>query len=261
MCVDQTDTFVKRENTSKDAFLDGRLTLVQPLRGFRAGSDSVLLGASVPESAGRILDLGAGVGAAGLVAAWWAKSASVLLAERDAMALGLARENITGNGLAARVEAVAADVTASGPARQAAGLTPDAFDAVIANPPFFEKGRGTPAGEAGRNAARHAESTELDLWLRAAAAAASPRGVAIFILPAERLGDALAGFARRFGAITVLPVAARPGAVAGRVLIRGIKGSRARLQLLPPLVLHGPGGNEFAPEIAKVLRGETKLDW
>lgn len=261
MCVDQTGIIVKRENTSRDAFLDGRLTLTQPVRGFRAGSDSVLLGASVPESAVSILDLGAGVGAAGLVAALWAEGASVLLAERDAVALELARENIVVNGLSGRVQAVAVDVTASGPVRQAAGLSPDTFDVIIANPPFFEKGRGTPAGEVGRNAARHAESAELDMWLRAAAAVAASRGVAIFVLPAERLGDALAGFARRFGAITVLPVAARPGVEAGRVLIRGIKGSHARSRLLAPLVLHGPDGNAFAPEIASVLRGQSKLDW
>ena len=261
MCVDQTDPFVKRQYASKDAFLGGRLMLVQPARGFRAGSDSVLLGASVPESASWILDLGAGVGAAGLVAALWAKDANVLLAERDAATLELARQNIETNGLSGRVDAAAADVTASGPVREAAGLRPDSFDVVIANPPYFEKGHGTPAGEAGRNAARHADSADLDLWLRTAAAATAPRGAAIFILPAERLGEALAGFDRRFGAVTVLPIAARPGAEAGRVLVRGIKGSRAPLRLLAPLVLHGAEGNGFAPEIASVLRGETRLSW
>ncbi len=261
MCVDQTGTFVKRENKSNDAFLGGRLTLVQPDKGFRAGSDSVLLGASVPPDAIRILDLGAGVGTAGLVAALWAAKAGVLLAERDPATLALARDNITGNGLDDRVRAVAADIAASGPEREAMGLEPNAFDVVIANPPFFARGRGTPAGEAGRDAARHAESADLALWLRAAAAAAAPRGTAIFILPVDRLGEALDDFKGRFGGLRLLPIAARPGAEAKRVLIRGTKGSRTALRLLSPLVLHGPEGNGFAPEIADILMGRTKLDW
>ena len=261
MSVDQSKLFVKRQNTTHDAFLGGRLTLAQPEKGFRAGSDSVLLGASVPSGAVRILDLGAGVGAAGLVASLWAEKAGVLLAERDPMALALARENIERNGLSDRVRVAEVDVTAPAAEREAAGLVPNGFDVVIANPPYFEKGRGTPAGETGRNAARHAESAAIDLWVRAAASAADARGEAIFILPASRLGEALKAFEPRFGGSRVLPVASRPGAEAGRILLRGKKGSRAALKLLSPLVLHGPDGNAFAPEIAEILMGRTKLDW
>lgn len=261
MSVDQSKLFVKRQSTTRDAFLGGKLEIVQPEKGFRAGSDSVLLGASVPETATRILDLGAGVGTAGLVAALWAEKAHVVLAERDAEALMLAQENIVANGLAERVAAIGADVTAPGPEREAAGLLPERFDVVIANPPYFDTARGTRAGGAGRDAARHAGKDALDLWLRTAAAVAAPRSEAIFILPAQRLGEALAGFENRFGGLRVLPVASRPGAEAKRVLIRGTKGSRAGLTLLAPLILHGVDGNEFAPGIADILKGKAKLGW
>ena len=261
MSVDHSKLFVKRQSTTRDAFLGGRLRIAQPEKGFRAGSDSVLLGASVPATAARILDLGAGVGTAGLVAALWADMAHVVLAERDAETLVLAQENIETNGLAARVGVSAVDITAPGPDREAAGLHPDRFDVVIANPPYFDAARGTRADAVGRDAARHAGKDDLDLWLRTAAATAAPRGQVIFILPADRLGEALAGFGGRFGGIRVLPVAARPGAEAKRVLIRGTKGSRAGLTLLAPLVLHGPAGNDFTPEVADILMGRTKLDW
>ena len=261
MSVDQSKLFVKRQSTTRDAFLGGRLEIAQPEKGFRAGSDSVLLGASVPETAARILDLGAGVGTAGLVAALWAGKAHVVLAERDAEALDLAEANIAANGLASRVSAIGVDVTARGPERAAAGLHADHFDVVIANPPYFDAARGTRAGEAGRDAARHAGSNMLDSWLRTAAATAAPRGEAIFILPAARLGEGLNGFAARFGGLRVLPIASRPGAEAKRVLIRGTKGSRAGLTLLAPLILHGADGNDFAPEIADILMGRTKLGW
>ena len=52
-----------------DAFLGGRLTLRQLPSGHRAGTDAVLLAACVPPNAkGLGVDVGAGVGAAGLSA-------------------------------------------------------------------------------------------------------------------------------------------------------------------------------------------------
>jgi tRNA1(Val) A37 N6-methylase TrmN6 len=53
--------------TSTDDFLGGRLSIIQPRKGHRAGSDAVFLAAAAPARAGeRVLDIGAGVGVAGL---------------------------------------------------------------------------------------------------------------------------------------------------------------------------------------------------
>ena len=75
----------------------------------------------------------------------------------------------------------------------------------------------------------------LDLWVRTAAASAAPEGEIVFIMPAESLGPLLAAFEARFGALTLLPFSPRPGAPATRLLLRGIKGSRAPLKLLVQL--------------------------
>ena len=56
--------------TSDDAVLGGRLRLRQPLRGHRVGHDAILLAAATAAQAGEhAVDLGAGVGAAGLALA------------------------------------------------------------------------------------------------------------------------------------------------------------------------------------------------
>ncbi|MGB6175434.1 MAG: methyltransferase, partial [Methylocella sp.] len=50
-----------------DAFLGGRLLLCQPAEGHRCGTDAVLLAAAAPaDFSGLAIDVGAGVGAAGL---------------------------------------------------------------------------------------------------------------------------------------------------------------------------------------------------
>src|SRR5258705_2226105 len=55
---------------SQDAVLGGRLLLKQPRRGHRVGHDAILLAAACPARArDRVVDLGAGVGAAGVARA------------------------------------------------------------------------------------------------------------------------------------------------------------------------------------------------
>lgn len=260
MSLDQAEAIVKHQTVTRDAFLGGRLHVSQPGNGFRAGVDSVLLGASVPDGAKTLLDLGAGVGTAGLVALADHSVLDATLAERDEEALALARANIASNGFAARARALCVDVTATGKLREAAGVARDFYETVIANPPFFIAGSGTPAAGA-RAGARHMERADLTLWIKAAAAAAAPDGLAIFILPAESLPLALAGFEGRFGAIEVLPLLVRPGQPALRVLIRGRKGSRAPFRLLAGRPLHAENGKAFMPEIDAVFRGHGRFHW
>jgi tRNA1(Val) A37 N6-methylase TrmN6 len=101
---------------TEDAVLGGKLRLKQPRGGHRVGHDAILLAAACPARAGeRVVDLGAGVGAAGLALARRVDGARVVLVEVDAALAALAAENAQLNGLGARVSAVALDVAA--PAR------------------------------------------------------------------------------------------------------------------------------------------------
>ncbi len=55
----------------QDRILDGRLALFQPKKGHRAGSDAVLLAATLPElGAGPLLDMGAASGPSGSSRRW-----------------------------------------------------------------------------------------------------------------------------------------------------------------------------------------------
>ncbi len=249
---------VKRAEVTRDAFLGGRLTIAQPTKGFRAGLDSVLLGAAVGAAAGRLLDLGAGVGTAALVALTHRPGLSATLVESDSAMAALAVENLAANGLAARAGVLELDVTAPGRARAAAGLAADAYAAVIANPPFFEDG--TPAASRG-TAARQMPAEALERWVRTAATHAAPGAEIIFIHVAGRLAPLLAAMSARFGALTVLPLTPRDNEPAHRILIRGIKGSRAPLTLLASRPLHTPGGRQFRPEFEAIFRGEDGLHW
>ena len=72
------------------------MALWQPVRGFRSGSDAVLLAASVPARAGEaVLDLGCGVGVAMYCLGSRVPGVRLTGVERNAEAAGLARRNGT----------------------------------------------------------------------------------------------------------------------------------------------------------------------
>ncbi len=260
MSLDHASELVKHETLTSDAFLGGRLTVSQPLGGFRAGLDSVLLGAAVSPGATSLLDLGAGAGTAALVALAHNPQLTATLIDSDVAMTALAAVNILDNAFGTRAKPLTLDVTAPGKARAAAGLAADHFAAVIANPPYFDPARGTAPAEA-RAASRHMPPEELDRWIKTAAMHAAPGGEVIFINDVGALPVLLQSFTARFGAVTVLPITPRENVPATRVLIRGIKGSRAPLVLLASRALHVEEGRGFRADFEAIFRGQLRLIW
>jgi len=261
MSLDHISQFVKLNDASCDKFLGGKLNIFQPKKGFRAGIDSVLLGASVAKDKQNLLELGAGAGVAALCVLSSNKNLNASLLENNELMLKLAQENILANGFVNRAKILDLDLTLAGELRQAAGLGVNFYDCVIANPPFFDSGAGTQSNEQSRANARHMPMADLDKWVRVAAASASPNGEVVFIFDIVGLLPLLNAFAGRFGGVKILPIIAREGQSCKRFMIKGIKGSKAPLKMLSPLFLHATEGREFLPEIDAVFRGEKSLDW
>jgi tRNA1(Val) A37 N6-methylase TrmN6 len=241
---------------TEDAFLGGRLRLRQPTKGHRAGHDAMLLAAAVDAVSGeRVVELGAGIGAAGLAIASRAAIALTLV-EIDEHLAALARENASLNGIAARV--IVLDVAAKADAFAAAELAPDCADHVLMNPPFNDPLRHQPSPDKDRRTAHAAQSSTLETWIHAARRLLRPGGKLTLIWRADALADILAALGRGFGGIAVLPVHPKSASPAIRVLVRAEKGSGAPLTLRPALVLTGENGQP-APLADKVLRGEETL--
>src|SRR6201991_197513 len=107
--------------TTEDAFLGGRLRLRQPKSGHRAGHDAMLLAAATPARSGdRVVDFGAGVGAAGLALAVRNPGIRIVLVEIDELLVELARGNAASNRIEANV--IAMDLASGADAFAGAGL-------------------------------------------------------------------------------------------------------------------------------------------
>jgi tRNA1(Val) A37 N6-methylase TrmN6 len=153
---------------------------------------------------------------------------------------------------------VTASVGAAPADLRAYALAEESFDHVIANPPFHDVGAGTLAPDALKAGAHAMDGQELDQWARFMARMALPGGAATIVHKADALARVLAALGTRFGALKVLPLHPRPGEPASRVLVQGIKGSRAPLQILPGFVLHGDG-NGFTHAAQEILRNGAAL--
>ena len=245
--------------TTLDHFLDGALALRQPLAGHRSGTDAILLAATVAPMSGNLIDLGSGVGAAGLAVATRLPSVNVTLVEIDPALAGLAAANILENRLGQRARAVICDAL-SAPARRAVGLADATADIVICNPPWLTPGRARASPDASRALAHVArgEAGVFD-WLRATAALLRPDGRMAMIHRADALADLLAACAGRFGDLAILPIHPRADAPAIRVIVAGRKGSRAPTRIFPGLVLHGADG-AVTPRADALMRGADGVD-
>jgi tRNA1(Val) A37 N6-methylase TrmN6 len=244
------------EAASEDAVLGGRLVLRQPLRGHRVGHDAILLAAATAAQSGEhAVDLGSGVGGAGLALARRIEGLDVTLVEIDPALTALAASNAQRNGLSDRVRAVCLDVEAPAAAFAAAGLALESAARVLMNPPFNVAQQ--PSPDRARRTAHAASRRTLEQWLRTAARLLHAGGVVTLIWRADGLAAVLAALDKDFGAIAVLPVHAKPGAAAIRVLVRATKGNRAPLALLPGFLLANADGKPTAAADAVLRNGEA----
>lgn len=217
--------------TTQDRFLGGALTLLQPANGYRAGADPVILASAVEAHVGQsVLELGCGVGTALFCLLSRVPGLDATGIERSSDLADLARRNCELNDLETQI--VTADL-----ADLPVEITARSFDHVIANPPFFDRSRGTAANEITREGGR-GEDTPLELWIEVAVRRLAPSGVLTIIQRTERLKDILQAMDKRLGSIWVTPLAARAGRDAQNVIVRAKKGGRAGLFLEAPFILH-----------------------
>ena len=243
--------------TSDDAVLGGRLTLRQPLAGHRVGHDAILLAAASGGRAGELaVDLGAGVGAAGLALVARVAGLKAALIEIDPALCRLAAGNAARNSLAGRVQAIACDAEDLA-ALAAAGFTAGSAARVLMNPPFHDPRRHNVSPDARRRLAHAGEPGLLARWLGTAAFLLKPGGVVTLIWRADEAQDVLAALTRDFGAVAVLPVQPRAGAEPVRILVRAEKGGSGATTYLPPLILNDAQGRPTAAAEAVLRAGQT----
>ncbi len=231
---------------SEDLFLGGKVRLLQPVDGYRAATDPVLLAASIPARAGQcILDVGCGVGAASFCLA--ARVAGVHLCGIDIQdtLVDIAQKNRVLNDMEDRARFVCADLLS-----RPMDPVPNSFDHVMANPPFYEAGSGhRPPNEIKARAHMEvAEGASLQNWVDYMLRMTKPKGTVTFINRVERLEETLAAFKGRLGELILFPIwsmspTGTQARGAKRFILQGRKGIKTPLTFANGLVVHEDDGS------------------
>jgi tRNA1(Val) A37 N6-methylase TrmN6 len=223
---------------TEDRLLGGRLRLRQPAIGYRVAIDPVFLAASVPaERRQLILDVGCGSGAAMLCLAARVPHSRVVGLEMQRDLVRLAGDNVILNGLEARVSVMIGDLLHPPPR-----LSPGAFDHVMANPPFNQRGHATPVPTTSKSEATIEGDADLADWVRFSLAMVRAKGTVTFIHRADRIDALLGHIAGRAGEVVVFPLWPGQERPASRILVRARKQVAAPARLAPGLVLHEADG-------------------
>ncbi len=120
--------------------ISGCFRLFQLAKGHRFSTDDVLtawFGSICCPSARTALDLGSGIGAAGMIAAWRLHGARFVTVEAQAESVRLARKSARWNGIEARYEIRHGDFRDPSVLRAA-----EKFDLILGSPPYFPPGSG-----------------------------------------------------------------------------------------------------------------------
>ncbi|MEM9210366.1 MAG: methyltransferase [Pseudomonadota bacterium] len=237
---------------TEDKYLDGRVKIKQPREGYRAGSDAVMLAAAVPATSGdRVLELGAGAGVASACLIWRVTGITVTCIEKEARHALLAAEN-----LGPRARVLQADLQ-----YLPRDVATEQFDHVMFNPPYYDH---HVDGAHPLKHSTHFEDAPFAAWMEVARKRVRPKGTVTVIHRAERLDDVLQCFVG-FGDVRILPISARNGRVAKRVIVQGRRGAAAGCRLLFPFVMHNGAehisdGDDYSDAARRILREGHRLE-
>lgn len=236
-----------------DSICGGEVQILQRRLGYRFSLDPILLAHfAVFEGGahrGRVIDLGTGSGIIPLILARRLGKRDVTGLELQPLLYSLAERNVYLNRVEREVTLVQGDL------RRVDALFPaGSFSHVVCNPPYRSRTTGRASLHLEKALARHELSCELPDVARAAHHLLAQRGGLCVVYPAARFAELASELrATRLEPHTVRMVHPRADRPAKLVLMHAVKGGRAAMTILPPLVLHAEDEHAFTDEVRAMV--------
>ncbi len=243
-----------KPHLTQDLLLGGKVILWQSIDGYRAGIDAVLLATSTkPKTNQKILDLGCGAGAVSLCVL--ANYPDVFVTGLEIMeeTVDVAKLNAKENNVKVNFCPILGSI-----ADMPSKIKKNSFDLVLSNPPFAASGTSNFSSNIRKKIAHVETGTNIEMWIKVAAAALKHKGIISLIHRADRLDHLLCALRPYFGEIIIHPLWPKSGRKANRILIKAKKGSKAPTVLTAGTIIHTDNGS-YTPEIESVLRGRSLL--
>ena len=242
-------------NITEDQILNKAIHIKQPKNGFRVGSDSVLLAASVPaDKAESVIDVGSGVGAISLCVAYRCPEVHLTAIEKYKQNVELFRENIIKNNMIGRISLFEGSLE-----NLPKGFQGKKFQHVVTNPPFWEAGKNfLPENESRRNSS-HEGKVLLNEWVSLSIKFVQPGGSITIIVPESRSLEVLSLLRSHLSTVFALPLVPRLGLPPKRWILQGWAVEIKSFMIYEPFQLHTEKGSGYTDAAEEVLRGGEAL--
>lgn len=235
--------------------LRGKVKLLQPKKGFHASLDTVFLAASLPAMArGTVLDMGCGVGSAGLTYTLRNKNNELIGIDIQQDLIDISHQNAALNGLSDRCRFFCTDIADD------TFIAPNSINAVMMNPPYYEEGAHTPSPLKNKALSHGEASADLKTWIKFAHSRLKQGGTLALVHRADRLNKIITLISSRnwFGNIEIYPLFSKETQPAKRVIVRARKERFTPLKLHRGLIIHMNNG-KYTTESEEILSEFTQL--
>lgn len=232
---------------SEDYLLDKRVKIFQPLNGYRASTDAVILSSLIHKvkPGDSLLDVGSGTGAIALCAAtrFQDKNIEVKGIELQTKLAELANKSAADNGFN-KVEFINANIYEQ-------PLPFCSFNHVVSNPPYTD--HDMPSPNPSKALAHNHRDFNLQEWIKFCIKMIKPQGYFYMINRAEAVDEILAAIHGKLGNIMLIPLYSKTGQNAKRIMICAQKDSKAPTIIHPGLLVHNADGT-YGETAHKILR-------
>lgn len=236
---------------TNDYLLDKQIKILQPINGYRASSDAVLLSSAIQKvkSGEKILDLGSGTGAISLCLAHRFPKNSITGLEIQPELVKLANISADINGFD-NLHFINCNIQNTDTSWFGQ------YDHVITNPPY--SANDMPSPNQSKATAHNFCGFCLSDWLKFALKCLRAQGYIYIINRAEAIDEILSVLHNTTGNITIVPLTSKSGQNAKRVLVCARKGIHTPTRIFPPLIIHQKDGS-YTAKAQKILREGQSL--
>jgi len=224
------------------------LKLIQNTEGFCFGVDAVLLSdfADVKDNA-RVVDLGTGTGIIPVLLAGKTNAKEIIGVEIQKDIAEMAKRSVALNSLMDRVSILEGDIKNS-----VSLLGKSTFDVVVSNPPYMNSGGGIVNPKDTKAISRHEILCTLEDVICAASGLLQPSGQFAMVHRPERIVDILCLMRNyKLEPKFLRFVHPSPNKKANLILVKGIRGGKPQLKMMPPLYVFDNDG-KYTKEIDEI---------
>ncbi len=243
------------ERATEDSILGGRAILLQPVTGFRAAIDPILLAATVPAETGdQVLDVGAGTGAATMALLARAGNISVTGMDVQPGLIAMAARSAFRNDFEGQARFINVDI-----AHPSSIVDAMMFDHVMSNPPFLPADSGQRPKDPARALATIESSADLKTWIAFMDGHLRDGGTLSVIHRTDRVPEILDALGGGYGDVKIIAcVSVDDGRPVKRSIVQAVKGAASSDIMRDELILHEADGT-YTDAAQAILRDGNHL--